>query len=373
MTHLATLRELTLAQSPLGVHAYHEEAVFRTEMLRLFHTQYVGHELQVPERGDYSSLAHEAHGRVLINTETGIKLLSNICRHRQAVMLKGSGNLNASNGKIICPLHRWTYEPDGRLLGAPHFAQNPCKELAHTALDSWQGLLFEKTHHLSELALVQDKFDFSGYAFSHRVVHECAYNWKTFIEVYLEDYHVEPFHPGLGQFVNCDNLDWQYGERFSLQTVGVKSALNRFGTPVYQHWQETLKHYRLANGLPAVPEFGALWLTLYPNLMVEKYPQVLVVSQLIPRSPQHTSNIVEFYFPEDIVHFEPGFVQAEQAAYMETCEEDDEIALRMDAGRKALMLRGEDDHGPYQSPMEDGMLHFHEWYEREMKGEASSI
>jgi hypothetical protein len=38
----------------------------------------------------------------------------------------------------------------------------------------------------------------------------------------------------------------------------------------------------------------------------------------------------------------------------------------MDAGRKALMLRGDNEVGPYQSPMEDGMQHFHEWYRREM-------
>jgi choline monooxygenase len=24
--------------------------------------------------------------------------------------------------------------------------------------------------------------------------------------------------------------------------------------------------------------------------------------------------------------------------------------------------------GPYQSPMEDGMQHFHDWYRREMRG-----
>ena len=46
---------------------------------------------------------------------------------------------------------------------------------------------------------------------------------------------------------------------------------------------------------------------------------------------------------------------------------DDEIAERMDAGRRALMLRGDDESGPYQSPMEDGMQHFHEWYRREMQ------
>ena len=39
----------------------------------------------------------------------------------------------------------------------------------------------------------------------------------------------------------------------------------------------------------------------------------------------------------------------------------------MDAGRKALMLRGVNEAGPYQSPMEDGMQHFHEWYRRIMQ------
>jgi choline monooxygenase len=51
---------------------------------------------------------------------------------------------------------------------------------------------------------------------------------------------------------------------------------------------------------------------------------------------------------------------------METCIEDDEIAERMDAGRLALMKRGTSEVGPYQSPMEDGMQHFHEWYRRAM-------
>jgi phenylpropionate dioxygenase-like ring-hydroxylating dioxygenase large terminal subunit len=51
---------------------------------------------------------------------------------------------------------------------------------------------------------------------------------------------------------------------------------------------------------------------------------------------------------------------------METCIEDDEIAERMDAGRAALLARGINEVGPYQSPMEDGMQHFHEWYRRVM-------
>jgi len=31
------------------------------------------------------------------------------------------------------------------------------------------------------------------------------------------------------------------------------------------------------------------------------------------------------------------------------------------------MLRGDNETGPYQSPMEDGMQQFHEWYRGAMR------
>jgi choline monooxygenase len=193
-------------------------------------------------------------------------------------------------------------------------------------------------------------------------VQECHYNWKTFIEVYLEDYHVEPFHPGLGNFVTCDDLRWEFGVDYSVQTVGVNSGLLKSGSAKYQAWQEQVLKFR--NG--DAPKFGAIWLTLYPNIMVEWYPHVLVVSTLWPTACGNTRNVVEFYYPEEIVLFERDFIQAERAAYLETCMEDDEIGQRMDAGRKVLLDRGVNEVGPYQSPMEDGMQHFHEWYRARM-------
>jgi len=39
----------------------------------------------------------------------------------------------------------------------------------------------------------------------------------------------------------------------------------------------------------------------------------------------------------------------------------------MDRGRRALMNRGDNETGPYQSPMEDGMLHFHEYLRRQVQ------
>jgi choline monooxygenase len=238
--------------------------------------------------------------------------------------------------------------------------------LGNYPLRQWNGLLFEDNGRdiAADLAGMgeQSALDFSGYVLDKVELHECNYNWKTFIEVYLEDYHVGPFHPGLGHFVTCDDLRWQFGDQFSVQTVGVSKAFGKPGSPTYQRWHDALLNYR--NG--ALPERGAIWLTYYPHIMVEWYPHVLTVSTLHPMGPDKTLNRVEFFYPEDIAAFEREFVEAQQAAYMETCLEDDEIGERMDAGRKALLARGDNEVGPYQSPMEDGMQHFHNWYRREM-------
>jgi choline monooxygenase len=358
MSDIGRRAHLQPSAAQLPVSAYFDEALHRREIEILFRQGpgYVGHELMVPEPGDYYALPAEKEGRLLVRDEQGIELLSNVCRHRQAVMLNGRGNTQ----NIVCPLHRWTYNLKGELLGAPHFDEQPCLNLGRSPLQNWNGLLFsgrrDVARDLADLG-VKGKLDFSGYMLDHVEIHECEYNWKTFIEVYLEDYHVVPFHPGLGKFVECNDLEWEFGDWYSVQTVGVHQGLGKPGSSIYRRWHDQV--LRFQGGEP--PAHGAIWLTYYPNVMVEWYPHVLVVSTVLPRGPRHTTNIVEFYYPEEIVLFEREFVEAERAAYMETCVEDDEIALRMDAGRRVLLERGESEVGPYQSPMEDGMQHFHEF------------
>ncbi|KIF81208.1 aromatic ring-hydroxylating oxygenase subunit alpha [Noviherbaspirillum autotrophicum] len=360
MSDLASFAKLARSDAQLPVNVYFDDALLQQEIKQLFHQgpRYVGHELMVPNVNDYATLAWEKEGRMLVRGPHGIELLSNVCRHRQAKMVDGRGN----SANIVCPLHRWTYDLQGELIGAPHFENTPCLNLPKTQLQSWNGLLFEQNGFdvaktLAGLGVTKD-LDFSGYMLDHVEVHNCDYNWKTFIEVYLEDYHVEPFHPGLGNFVTCSDLRWEFGENYSVQTVGINHALSKFGSPKYKRWQEQVMKFR--NGV--VPQHGAIWLTLYPNIMVEWYPHVLVVSTVWPNGTNKTTNVVEFYYPEEIVLFEREFVEAERDAYMETCIEDDEIGVRMDAGRRILLERGVNEVGPYQSPMEDGMQHFHEWY-----------
>ena len=370
MSDLSVTRDtLERSRSQLSVSSYFDADLFQRERAHLFANgpRYVGHELMVPELGDFHTLPQESEGRALVRTERGVELISNVCRHRQALMLRGRGNTQTN---VVCPLHRWTYDLHGELVGAPHFADTPCLNLNNYPLQTWNGMLFEAAGPdvASDLAQLGPRaaLDFDGFVFDRAQLHECNYNWKTFIEVYLEDYHVGPFHPGLGQFVSCDDLRWEFDRHHSVQTVGANNALAKAGTPAYRRWHEALLGYRRGRYADLTPEHGAIWLTYYPTVMVESYPHVLVVSTLYPKGPQKTLNLVEFYYPEEITAFEREFVDAQQAAYWETCVEDDEIALRMDAGRRALMERGDDECGPYQSPMEDGMQQFHEWYRRTM-------
>jgi len=364
MSDLSSVSVLSNTSPQLSPEWYFDPAIFEIEKRVLFDRGpgYVGHELMVPNVGDYQSMEWLGDAKALVRGEHGVELLSNICRHRQAVMLRGRGTAR----NIVCPLHRWTYALDGRLLGAPQFKQNPCLDLAKSRLSSWNGLLFAGQRNVAadlQPALAARELDFSGFVFDRVEIDEYACNWKTFIEVYLEDYHVEPFHPGLGNFVNVGDLNWEFGDWYSVQTCGVKRGLMKPGSDVYRRWHEQVLRYQEGRQ----PAHGAIWLTYFPNIMVEWYPHSLVVSTLVPRGPEACTNVVEFYYPEDIALFEREFVEAEQAAYRETAVEDAEIIARMTAGRRALRQQGLSETGPYQSPLEDGMRHFHEFVRREIQ------
>jgi phenylpropionate dioxygenase-like ring-hydroxylating dioxygenase large terminal subunit len=363
MADIGIRSRLAPGESQLPVEWYFDETRFALEKSLIFDAGpgYAGHQLMAPECYDYRSQEWNDHGRLVTHQPDGYYEMSNVCRHRQAIMLQGAGNAR----HVVCPVHRWTYKGNGELMGAPHFPANPCLNLAKQKLENWQGLLFKgprsALQDLADMKLASE-FDFTGYKLEHVELHECNYNWKTFIEVYLEDYHVAPYHPGLGGFVTCSDLTWQLGDWYSVQRVG-STLKAKPGSPAYQRWHEAVLKY---NG-GELPKHGALWLTYYPNIMVEWYPHVLVVSTLIPQDVDKTINVIEFYYPEDILADNPEFIKAEQAAYMETAIEDDDIGERMDRGRRALMKQGRSEVGPYQSPMEDGMQHFHEFYRRIMQ------
>lgn len=343
----------------LPVSAFCDPAWFARDMELLFKPAlgYVGHRLMTPEPGDYQTLPWTDDGKALVHGDDGIALLGNTCRHRQARLLAGRGKLD----HIVCPVHSWTYDRGGALLGAPEFDPAPPNcSLPRTPLREWQGLLFagarDVAAELADFPHAAD-FDFSGYVFDRMEVEELPFNWKEFLEIYQELYHVNVVHPGLREWVDTAAYRWAFGADWSIQVVGVKEELRRQRSPLYARYAEAI----LAYDKGKVPPYGSLWATLYPNVMLEWYPGALVVSTLIPRGPDVTTNVIEFYYPEEMRAFEPQIVQAHQAAYMESAAEDAQAATRLHEGRRALWRAGEDDRGPYHPWHEQGVVHLYDW------------
>ena len=167
---------------------------------------YVGHELMVPNAGDYHTLAvaRQCPGagaqrrRASSCCPTSAATARRSCSRAAATRRTSCARCTAgpTTSKASCSARRISTE-------------KPCVKLHSTPLKNWNGLLFDGPRdvaarpggHRRRPAISISR----GYVLDRVEIHECNYNWKTFIEVYLEDYHVGPFHPGLGQFVTCDD------------------------------------------------------------------------------------------------------------------------------------------------------------------------
>ncbi len=363
----------------LAVSDYCDPAIYEREQQLIFQrsARYIGHEKMIPNVGDWYALPQDGHSRILVRNEQGIELISNVCRHRQALMLGDHGvdsdpcairrgNLRATGGRILCPLHAWTYDIQGLIVGAPKFPERPCRNLPRYPLFNVSGFLFEgERDPAADIGPLFDRpeMDFGDYELDHVEAHPCQCNRKTFIEIYNDDYHIASFHPGLRRYVHRGGLSWEYGDWYSLQRIAVAPNLARAGTDAYRAWHEGL----MAHFGGRSPDFGAIWASYYPTHMIEVFPHALVLSTLYPQGVHETLNVIEFYYPAELRQTNRELCEAHRAAYMETALEDDEIAERTDAGRRALYRRGEDDSGPYQVPLEEGMQHFHGWYRAVMQ------
>lgn len=68
---------------------YINPKIYELEQQLLFTNKliYVGHELMLPKLDDYRVLSNNTE--ILMHNKNGIEIVSNICRHHQALMLEG--------------------------------------------------------------------------------------------------------------------------------------------------------------------------------------------------------------------------------------------------------------------------------------------
>src|SRR5881394_2618899 len=105
---------------------YTDAALFQRELDDLFGRMwfYAGRSEQVAAAGQY--FTREINGRNIVvtrNERGDLRAFHNVCRHRGTrLCADGTGRLP---GTIQCPYHAWTYDLDGRLIGAPHMEDVP--------------------------------------------------------------------------------------------------------------------------------------------------------------------------------------------------------------------------------------------------------
>lgn len=134
--------------SSLPAAQYTSQSVFETEVERLFRQEWfpVARIDQLSNPGDYLVHDHFGDEIAVVRSESGtLNAFSNICLHRGCPILKGEGNVGAKY--LSCPYHKWAYELDGQLRGAPLMEQAEgfiasSHQLQSVALEVWQGWVF---------------------------------------------------------------------------------------------------------------------------------------------------------------------------------------------------------------------------------------
>jgi choline monooxygenase len=313
--------------------------------------QLAGHAARVREPGRYFTTLIADEPVLIARGHDGvIRAMSNVCRHRAGPVAKGEGERSA----IQCRYHGWTYSLDGRLIGTPEMEGIECFDRGSMALpqfriEEWNGLLFVNLHHgapsLTETfrALTADMppADYEGFSLAARKDWELDCNWKVYVDNYLEGYHIPIVHPGLFR-----ELDYP---RYRTETKGIYSIQ-------YAPTKKT-ERIRTAGGEDQVRYF---W--IYPNLMLNVYPDNFSTNLIVPLGPFRTRTIFEWYFPHpEAATF--GREIAETIAFSDEIQiEDIEICEAVQRGLRSATYQS----GRYSPLRENGVHHFHGLYARDM-------
>ncbi|MBX3427272.1 MAG: aromatic ring-hydroxylating dioxygenase subunit alpha [Pirellulales bacterium] len=351
--------------SALPASWYFDEETLALERRRLFAAApgYVGHDALVPQEGDYAALDGQYAGEALVRSADGVaRLVANVCRHRQAELVTGRGHVK----RLVCPMHNWAYDLTGKQVAAPRFDRLPCLDLAARPVTRWNNLLFagpgDPAAELAAVGKWPELAASADYVLARVDSEAIDVNWKLFMEVYLEDYHVGVVHPGFRNFVDVSELDAEpdfvVGPRLFAERVGVDWPLAKAGSPAFAEFQRLLVDASRGDK----PPYGAVWLAYFPHMLLEWYPYTFVASTYWPLSPQSTLVQAEYYMDRRIVSERQDLVAATLAMLDEVTGEDLGVCYALHRGRSALWRRGAGDPpGPYHEPMEQGLAQFHRW------------
>ncbi len=339
--------------------AFEQEAVFEQGWFA------VGRSSQLREPGDYITFDLAREPIVVVRTSSGeLSALSNVCRHRAAVMLSGQGNCGAT---VICPYHAWNYDFDGRLRGAPAMSRTHGFEKEDFALHQfhcaeWEGFVFvaleeqprtpaEMWPRLTELLA---NYNLSALGGPESTVFEWGVNWKVALENAVECYHCTTVHGAYHATAPTRNtIDSPLGYEDGAFATRVRN------TGIDTDFTSTGKIF-----FPPLPELTveershSTWVIVPPNLFLSLQHDNVHYFLAQPEGVAFTRLYVGYLYPSATLE-QPDFksrFDVAQADWEPIMEQDIEVTSRVQRGLASARA----PRGRY-SWQETAVAHFNRW------------
>jgi phenylpropionate dioxygenase-like ring-hydroxylating dioxygenase large terminal subunit len=348
---------------------YTDPDIYERELESVFRTSWIGvgraDRWKAP--GDYAAFKLAGIPIIVLRGKEGeLRAFANSCRHRGTQLLEGEGNCR----RIICPFHSWTYALDGRLIGAPKMEHTRdfdetdyglvtvraatcdgfafvCFDEATPGLDEWLGD-FSDLHRPWSLA---------GLVSTRRREFDVACNWKLFLEVFNEYYHLPYVHPkslnGIYDLPDeADEIAGNYATQFGT-TRGTGGLLENTQDEPFP----TIETLRDRN------RQGTRYSWTFPNMTFAAGTEAIWVYEAYPLAPDRTRVGMTLCFPAATVA-RPDFEARAQHYYdrFDTAlAEDIPMLERQQAGLSSPFAR----QGRY-SYLEPSVATFAFWYAQKL-------
>ena len=257
------------APTTLDAKYYSDPAFWPLERQAAFASQwqFVTHQSALDVPGAWRLEVLAGYSILIVKGMDGIiRAFHNVCRHRAGPLVKAESG--QCDGHLTCQYHGWKYMADGRLRLARDFGASSDFDprdygLFAVEVAIWRGLIFvaiEKPDQSLEslIAPLEARLkgtDWSNLTIALRRHHEMQCNWKTYVENYLEGYHVPDVHPGLDAEVEASQYHVRVEGHIAIHEVPPKVA-----DPVYE----------------------GLWAWAWPNIGINVYQTGLMIERMSP-------------------------------------------------------------------------------------------
>jgi Rieske 2Fe-2S family protein len=376
---------------------YRDEDVFEFDVEQVFTRSWllIGFEAELSEVGSYLALTVGTNPIVVIRGPDGtIRGFHNTCRHRGSqICADGRGRTS----KLVCPYHMWSYDLEGRLVGAARMGGR--LRLGDTRLESIAVQLLAGCIYV---ALGPNAPDFAPFKAAvgpilekyrlreTKLAHECVIsekaNWKLAMENARECYHCASGHPELrntfpvGLSNGFEFGDGDHAKRYFDKIASLGFPIKAEAT----HWWQA-GFYPLNPGIETISrdgnplvnrrliessesELGGFRWATEPNSFAHALVDYVFMFSVLPVGPQETHILCKWLVAKDAVEGIDYKLENLIETWMKTNFQDRDLTENNQRGVNSIAYRP----GPYSTDAEDYVHRFAQWYVSEARAAATA-